>query len=95
MFKGDDLSEAMAVPLLYGLAEAVILGVYCIGAWKMGWTKAPSNTPFWTMLFRSYEVLEAEWKSPDNDEIEITMSASMEEARENNQLDQNVVYHAF
>eukprot|EP00978_Attheya_sp_CCMP212_P033472 scaffold135161_cov49-Attheya_sp.AAC.2 len=96
MFQGDDLSEAMAVPLLYGLVEAVILGIYCVGAWKMGWTKAPPTTPFWTMIFRSYEVLEADWKSPDNDdEIEITMSTSMEDRIENNQLDQSDAYRTF
>jgi hypothetical protein len=60
MFEGDELGAAMAVPLFYGIMEAVILGFYCLVAWKMGWTKAPSNTPFWTMIATSYEVLVVE-----------------------------------
>ena len=57
MFQGDELSSAMAVPLYYGLIEAAILGVYCIIAWKGGWTKAPSKVSFCTMISTSYEVL--------------------------------------
>ena len=36
-------AEAVSVPLFYGVVEAVIIGVYCICAWKLGWTKAPSD----------------------------------------------------
>lgn len=57
MFQGDELSKAMAVPLYYGLIEAVILGVYCIIAWKANWTKAPKGVSFLTMIATSYEVL--------------------------------------
>lgn len=62
MFKGDELSQAMAVPLYYGLVEAALLGVYCIFAWKAGWTKAPKNVSFCTMVGTSYEVLLVEHK---------------------------------
>ncbi|KAL7541231.1 hypothetical protein ACHAXR_011249 [Thalassiosira sp. AJA248-18] len=57
MFKGDALGEAMAVPLYYGIVEAVLLGIYCTFAWKAGWTKAPKNVSFFTMVGTSYEVL--------------------------------------
>ncbi|KAL3783791.1 hypothetical protein HJC23_000380 [Cyclotella cryptica] len=57
MFKGDELGAAMAVPLFYGIMEAIVLGIYCCVSWKMGWTKAPSNISFWTMISTSYEVL--------------------------------------
>ena len=57
MFKGDELSQAMAVPLFYGLVEELIPGVYCTAAWKANWTKAPRNVSFWTMIATSYEVL--------------------------------------
>ncbi len=60
MFDGIDLAEAMGVPLYYGLLEAVILGIYCIGAWKLGWTKAPPNAPFCHVIATSYEVIVAE-----------------------------------
>lgn len=74
MFEGDELSEAMGVPFFYGLMEAVILGIYCIIAWKIGWTKAPRNAPFWKIITTSYEVLYAERK--ELDEIEIKISDS-------------------
>ena len=57
MFKGEELAAAMAVPLFYGGMEALVLGLYCIVSWKLGWTKAPSNISFWTMIATSYEVL--------------------------------------
>lgn len=57
MFEGNELNQAMAVPLFYGLVEAVILGIYCALAWKAGWTKAPRKVSFWTMITTSYEVL--------------------------------------
>eukprot|EP00567_Pseudictyota_dubia_P005675 CAMPEP_0197443536 /NCGR_PEP_ID=MMETSP1175-20131217/9253_1 /TAXON_ID=1003142 /ORGANISM="Triceratium dubium, Strain CCMP147" /LENGTH=396 /DNA_ID=CAMNT_0042974183 /DNA_START=92 /DNA_END=1285 /DNA_ORIENTATION=- len=60
MFEGDELVEAMGVPLFYGLVEAVVLGIYCLIAWKAGWTKSPPDTPFFTMISTSYEVVYAE-----------------------------------
>mmetsp|Transcript_18397 Transcript_18397/g.26854 ORF Transcript_18397/g.26854 Transcript_18397/m.26854 type:complete len:399 (-) Transcript_18397:169-1365(-) len=60
MFQGAELSEAMGVPLYYGFIEAVILGIYCLVAWKCNWTKAPANAPFCHILAMSYEVLKAE-----------------------------------
>jgi hypothetical protein len=72
MFEGDDLNNAMGIPFFYGLCEAVFGGIYCVGCWKAGWAKAPPNTPIWTMLFTSFEVLEAE--TQDIDEIEISVT---------------------
>ena len=60
MFQGEQLATAMAVPLYYGLLEAVILGLYCIVAWKLGWTKAPKDINFFTMVGTSFEVLTTE-----------------------------------
>jgi len=57
MFRGEDRAEAVAVPFFYGLMEAVFLLAYCVGAWKLEWTKAPKDVNFFTMLFTSYEVL--------------------------------------
>lgn len=56
MFQGKELSQAVGVPLFYGLVEAVVLGIYCITAWKIGWTKAPPNESFCTVIGKSYEV---------------------------------------
>jgi predicted Na+-dependent transporter len=69
MFRGDELAEAVAVPFFYGFVEAMSLLTYCIGAWKMGWTKAPSDVSFWTMLFTSYEVIHSdEHEKTDEDD---------------------------
>eukprot|EP00555_Chaetoceros_dichaeta_P002284 CAMPEP_0198252184 /NCGR_PEP_ID=MMETSP1447-20131203/2743_1 /TAXON_ID=420782 /ORGANISM="Chaetoceros dichaeta, Strain CCMP1751" /LENGTH=329 /DNA_ID=CAMNT_0043937353 /DNA_START=480 /DNA_END=1465 /DNA_ORIENTATION=- len=72
MFDGDALAEAIGVPLYYGLVEAVVLSLYCIVAWKLGWTKAPKNEWFWIVLARSYEVDEMEKVEP-SEAIEIVL----------------------
>ena len=48
--------QALLVPLFYGLMEAGVLGLYCLFAWKLGWTKAPRDVSFCTMLVTAYEV---------------------------------------
>jgi predicted Na+-dependent transporter len=52
----DERASAMAVPLLYGLVEAVVLGMYCLVAWKFGWTKAPSDEKICLVMAKTYEV---------------------------------------
>lgn len=69
MFEGNDLAEAMGVPLYYGLVEAVTLGLYCVVAWKVGWTKAPTDVSFCTMILESYEVILAEKKEIESIEV--------------------------
>ena len=51
-----DKGQALCVPLFYGLMEAVVLGIYCIIAWKLGWTKAPRDEKFCKMIVTTYEV---------------------------------------
>lgn len=48
--------QALCVPLFYGVMEAVVLGLYCIVAWKFGWTKAPKDENFCVMITKTYEV---------------------------------------
>lgn len=76
MFKGDNLAAAMGVPLYYGLVEAVILGVYCIVAWKCNWTKAPPNAPFCHVITMSYEVYRAEVAELETIEVQLADDAS-------------------
>lgn len=57
MFQGGEAASALAVPLFYGICEVVLLLPYCFLCWKLGWTKAPRNISFWTMITTSYEVL--------------------------------------
>lgn len=56
MFEGNDLNRAMGIPFFYGVCEAVMVGSYCVGCWKAGWSKAPSDAPLWKVLFTTYEV---------------------------------------
>ncbi|KAG7355867.1 bile acid:sodium symporter [Nitzschia inconspicua] len=69
MFSGTDLAMAISVPLLYGIFEAAILAVYCMVCWKIGWTKAPANENFCTMIVTSYEVEQARLESPNAIEV--------------------------
>jgi len=56
MFEGKDLADAVGVPLYYGLVETLLLGAYCVIAWKSGWTKAPIDEKFSKILSTSYEI---------------------------------------
>ena len=58
MFQGNDLNNAMGIPFFYGTCEAVLVGLYCVGCWKLGWSKAPSDESFWKVLLTTYEVVE-------------------------------------
>jgi len=52
----SERGQALLVPLFYGGMEAVVLGLYCLIAWKLGWTKAPRDVSFCSMLVTTYEV---------------------------------------
>lgn len=65
MFEGDELNQAIGVPLYYGGVEMLVLGLYCIFAWKFGWTKAPKDESICVVVGKSYEV--------ENDNMEDTV----------------------
>jgi hypothetical protein len=69
MFSGSELAMAISVPLLYGIFEAAVLAIYCLVCWKIGWTKAPANENFCTMIVTSYEVEQARLESPNAIEV--------------------------
>lgn len=81
MFKGDDLAEAMGVPFYYGLVEAFVLGIYCVGAWKCGWTKAPRNISCWKAISTSYEIITVE-KVENNSSDATTVSSNPDDPSE-------------
>jgi predicted Na+-dependent transporter len=59
-------TQAISVPLFYGLVEAFIIFVYCLWAWKLGWTKAPADEKLCVVITRTYEIEddeEIEWDS--------------------------------
>lgn len=79
MFDGQDLNMAMGVPFLYGIVEAVFVGIYVIIAWKAGWTQAPAHAPLWLVMWTSYEVLQQEAEETGEtvvDGIEINLTES-------------------
>jgi len=93
MFEGADRSEAMAVPLYYGIVEAAVVGLYCVVAWKIGWTKAPASAKLWEVLFRSYEVIDAEHH--ELQEVEITLSDGTFEDVEKTSKTGGTLFHYF
>ncbi|KAL7527905.1 hypothetical protein ACHAXR_005978 [Thalassiosira sp. AJA248-18] len=58
LFTGDDLQKAMRVPVVYGLVEAIFIGVYLLIFWKLGWSKAPKDEKCCTVITKSYELHE-------------------------------------
>jgi len=57
MFEGDQdaVAQAISVPLFYGIVEAVLLAIFCLICWKVGWTKAPVDEKLCVILATSYE----------------------------------------
>ena len=93
MFKGDELSEAMGVPLMYGICEMFFLGIYCVGAWKAGWTKAPKNASFFKIIATNYEVLFAEKR--DLEAIEVPACESIYAKTEESSKEGDVITTYF
>lgn len=62
-----ELAEAVSVPLVYGIVEAILICLYCIWAWKAGWTKAPANEKLCVVMIKTYEV--HDHGDEDDDEI--------------------------
>jgi len=69
MFDGAEQAQALVVPLFYGLVEAAVLAIYCLVAWKGGWTKAPRNENLCVIITKTYEVTDDD----DDDEDENTV----------------------
>jgi hypothetical protein len=80
MFSGSDLSEAIGVPFYYGIVEAVTLGIYCVVAWKIGWTKAPRNISLWKAISTSYEIITVE--KVENEKASMTVKVNPDDPDE-------------
>ena len=94
MFVGDEAASALAVPLFYGIVEVLLLGPYCILCWKAGWTKAPRNVPFWTMISTSYEVLLVE-HNKDLEAVEVSLPKNGLDVNEKINRDGDTIYVKF
>jgi hypothetical protein len=64
----EERAQAVAVPLFYGIIEAVVIGIYCIWAWKVGWTKAPKDENLCLVIARTYEIDEIAANDEPQDE---------------------------
>jgi predicted Na+-dependent transporter len=69
-------AQALAVPMVYGILEALLVGLYGWYAWKAGWTKAPANASACVVWTTSYE-LEANNSTIDHQEEEDQVSCEI------------------
>ena len=74
IFDGDELAEAIGVPVYYGFVESVFVSLYCVWAWKAGWTKAPTDVSLWKAITTSYEVLALDDADINGDGIQLPMT---------------------
>jgi len=49
------LADAAAVPVIYGLFEAVFLAIFCLVMWKFGWTYSPPEAPICKVIVDNYQ----------------------------------------
>eukprot|EP00532_Pseudo-nitzschia_australis_P008485 CAMPEP_0168167434 /NCGR_PEP_ID=MMETSP0139_2-20121125/2545_1 /TAXON_ID=44445 /ORGANISM="Pseudo-nitzschia australis, Strain 10249 10 AB" /LENGTH=502 /DNA_ID=CAMNT_0008084671 /DNA_START=666 /DNA_END=2174 /DNA_ORIENTATION=- len=61
----NEQAEAVSVPLVYGMVEAIIISLYCLWAWKSGWTKAPADEKLCVVMIRTYEVHDSDSEDDD------------------------------
>ena len=60
IFEGDKLSDVLAICMYYGIVQFMVVIIFCIVAWKQGWTKAPKDDNLWLVLVAPYQMLELE-----------------------------------
>ena len=64
----EEQKRALAIPFWYTGMQTCFVGVYCLSAWKAGWTKAPANENIIKVLLQSYEVEEENGDDDDSEE---------------------------
>ena len=67
----DERAQAVAVPIFYGIVEAVVIGIYCVWAWKMGMTKAPADENFCVIVSKTYEIVDEEDGEDKKRDVEV------------------------
>jgi len=55
IFQGEEQRSALGVPFFYTGMQTLIVGLFCLFCWKIGWTKAPANANFLKMLLTNYQ----------------------------------------
>jgi hypothetical protein len=92
MFTGDQLATAIVVPLFYGIVEMVTLACFCLVCWKVGWTKAPTNESFCTIIPTSYEVEQARLELPNAIEVVHNNNPKDDQDIEDLVFNQNIIF---
>eukprot|EP00450_Noctiluca_scintillans_P016798 CAMPEP_0194514416 /NCGR_PEP_ID=MMETSP0253-20130528/46872_1 /TAXON_ID=2966 /ORGANISM="Noctiluca scintillans" /LENGTH=354 /DNA_ID=CAMNT_0039358075 /DNA_START=34 /DNA_END=1098 /DNA_ORIENTATION=- len=54
-FSGENKGDASSVPIYYAAVQVAVLPVFLLIAWKAGFSHAPSNAPFWRVLWKSWQ----------------------------------------
>lgn len=47
--------SSVMVPIVYGTCQGLVIGLYCVIGWKMGWTRCSKNEKFVRMLTGNYQ----------------------------------------
>jgi hypothetical protein len=55
LFKGEEQQRALGVPFWYTGIQTSLVGIYCLVAWKTGWTKAPANENIVKVILQNYQ----------------------------------------
>lgn len=56
------------MPVVYGFVEAIAICIFLCTFWKLGWSKAPKNEKFCTVITKSYELRDKEEDGEDDKE---------------------------
>mmetsp|Transcript_31271 Transcript_31271/g.47305 ORF Transcript_31271/g.47305 Transcript_31271/m.47305 type:complete len:495 (+) Transcript_31271:136-1620(+) len=54
----EEQAQALAVPIFYSFVQTLTVLIYCVIAWKCGWTKAPADERLCVVLSTPYEIVE-------------------------------------
>lgn len=68
LFSGEEQNIAVGVPFWYTGMQTLFVGIFCIVAWKIGWSKAPANENIFKVLLNSYEIAMDENEAKDDAE---------------------------
>jgi hypothetical protein len=54
-FNSVDGAKAAGVPLLYGAVVTLLIGIWCLVAWKAGWSLAPRKDSIFRVVSNNYQ----------------------------------------
>jgi len=51
----EEEALAVGVPLYYAFVEVVVLAIFCLWAWKAGWTYAPKDANLFKVIWSTFQ----------------------------------------